>query len=433
MDVEDRYLGVRLIDNTDTLYGWIRLNAKLGEGTIKDFAIQLEPSVTIQAGEISCDMLAGELPSGPFELCSNMCKTLIAPSPFSVSYQWLKNGQPITGAINTSYEACEGGAYSVVLMQPSGCIDTSNTAEVIELPNSDPPIVTRIADTLYSSPALTYQWYRNNLLLPSATDQSYVPAANDLNYKVKVVYSNGCELSTDSIVFGSCKLTNLALNPEDDAEICSGSDIELTIQSVTNFGFQWMKDNFIIPGAITFAYFASEDGIFHCLMSGYDMVCNSDSIIVKTFEQPVITQHQDTLISSYANTNQWRINGIPIAGAVLQTYIPVLPGNYTVRVNAPAGCQVSEPVNVTFTSTVDSIILPQVIQVSITGKSVTVTFSNSDYLDGDLTIFNALGQVVRKLKVDGSFMTIPFANESGWFIIEVKNKGQRVMAAVAVF
>ncbi len=46
-------------------------------------------------------------------------------------------------------------------------------------------------DTLYSSNAVTYQWYFNGYKIPGATDSIYIPTANG-NYKVRTTDVNGC-------------------------------------------------------------------------------------------------------------------------------------------------------------------------------------------------------------------------------------------------
>ncbi len=55
------------------------------------------------------------------------------------------------------------------------------------------PVVSLINDTLFSSPATTYQWYFNGYQIPGATNAFFVPAQSG-NYKVRITDSNGCVL-----------------------------------------------------------------------------------------------------------------------------------------------------------------------------------------------------------------------------------------------
>ncbi|PWK74226.1 putative secreted protein (Por secretion system target) [Mucilaginibacter oryzae] len=57
-----------------------------------------------------------------------------------------------------------------------------------------------------------------------------------------------------------------------------------------------------------------------------------------TLSKPVITQNGNTLTSSFADGNQWLLNGAVIDGATAATYQPVQSGYYTVQVTLSNGC-----------------------------------------------------------------------------------------------
>ncbi|HEY4198203.1 MAG TPA: S8 family serine peptidase, partial [Mucilaginibacter sp.] len=54
--------------------------------------------------------------------------------------------------------------------------------------------------------------------------------------------------------------------------------------------------------------------------------------------KPVITQDGTTLSSNFSTGNQWYFNGVIIAGATGQTYLPTLSGTYRVDVTLSNGC-----------------------------------------------------------------------------------------------
>lgn len=59
------------------------------------------------------------------------------------------------------------------------------------------PVITQHGDTLFSSVAQGNQWYKNDVAIDGATDQTYV-CTESANYKVVVTYlSNGCSSSSE--------------------------------------------------------------------------------------------------------------------------------------------------------------------------------------------------------------------------------------------
>jgi hypothetical protein len=64
-------------------------------------------------------------------------------------------------------------------------------------------------------------------------------------------------------------------------------------------------------------------------------------------EAPLITQHNDTLFSSYGVKYQWFMNGLPLAGGNDAYLVPMLSGAYQVSITDEGGCdsELSEPLN----------------------------------------------------------------------------------------
>jgi hypothetical protein len=83
--------------------------------------------------------------------------SVLSSSP-ATSYQWLRDGNPISGATNSEYIAQQSGAYRVVTFAQSGCSDTSAPTTVvltgIRDQQSDKKLVT------YPSPAQEMLHYK---------------------------------------------------------------------------------------------------------------------------------------------------------------------------------------------------------------------------------------------------------------------------------
>lgn len=119
-----------------------------------------------------------------------------------------------------------------------------------------------------------------------------------------------------------------------DTAICQ-SPVNLS-SSVQLYDYHWSNGS-----TVENAYIAQEDTIFAWAREE-DQGCQvfSDTVIVtqeSTWPNPVISQQGDSLVSSVAPNYQWYKNGLPISGAVFQSFVPQTPGIYTVAVQNPSG------------------------------------------------------------------------------------------------
>ncbi|MDD3878035.1 MAG: T9SS type A sorting domain-containing protein [Bacteroidales bacterium] len=51
--INEKYYGLRILQGTDTLYGWVRIHATLEQAIIKDYAYNATPGEALLAGQIS--------------------------------------------------------------------------------------------------------------------------------------------------------------------------------------------------------------------------------------------------------------------------------------------------------------------------------------------------------------------------------------------
>ena len=71
------------------------------------------------------------------------------------------------------------------------------------------PAINRNGDTLYASAGVSYQWYKNGVLIPGATNATYGMTHNDGNYSVQVTDLNGCIGTSGSYAVINLGITNL--------------------------------------------------------------------------------------------------------------------------------------------------------------------------------------------------------------------------------
>ncbi len=131
-------------------------------------------------------------PPSPSEAClSDTLKLSASPNGSQYSYQWYRDGIILNGQINNKYSPFLSGDYSVVV-SISQSKDTSEAHSVIILPSPTPTISFDGAN-LFSTPAVSYQWYLvGSGEISGATDSLYTPTLTGV-YEVEVTDNNGCK------------------------------------------------------------------------------------------------------------------------------------------------------------------------------------------------------------------------------------------------
>ena len=148
------------------------------------YLIPGQPIITIQAGTQT--------------FCSGGYATLLA-SPSGNSYQWKKNGNNINGATNNNYTATQTGNYKCAVSY-NGIVNTSASIAITRYTTPTATLTPTgtvnfcsgqsVALNVNLQSGVTYQWYRNNILISGATLSSY-SASYAGNYKCIVTKTNG--------------------------------------------------------------------------------------------------------------------------------------------------------------------------------------------------------------------------------------------------
>jgi hypothetical protein len=136
------------------------------------------------------------------------------------NYQWSRNGIPV-GMDSSGYSdnaLSDGDVISCSVTSslscavPSTAVSNSLTVTVYALPIAT---ISASNDTLIASTALSYQWYRNNILVTGATGQTLVPTLSG-TYRVFVTDAHGCQNMSSPFVFtgiAASPLANLKVYP----------------------------------------------------------------------------------------------------------------------------------------------------------------------------------------------------------------------------
>ncbi len=111
-----------------------------------------------------------------------------------MAYQWYKNDELIEGATTQKYAVLDAGSYKVQITNPDGC---SSFSQPITRCFPNPTITVSPDFELVASVGLKYEWYKDNELIPDATEQVLQVFENG-NYSVKVLNFEECEARSDS-------------------------------------------------------------------------------------------------------------------------------------------------------------------------------------------------------------------------------------------
>ncbi len=315
--------------------------------------------------------------SGDTTICSGKSVTLNAGAMSGVNYQWFHNGFRIAGATDSSYQAWEGGLYSVRVF--STCSGDSATSRNIQVTVNTLPARPTISASgplsfcsgdsvvLTSSAVSGNRWYKDNLLISGATGRTYVVRSGG-SYRVLV--SNDCSIAGSD----SLRITVSAglVKPEipfiysvGDTTFCQGSSVLLKVAGRTGVSYKWFRNGSVIPGAIDTAYRTWDSGRY--AVKAYSL-CSGDSAASRSIHISVLAYPDSlhvtasgplsfciggsvTLTASAAANYHWYKDGQSIAGARGRSYTATTTGSYRVYTTNACGTNASVPIPVKVSNT----------------------------------------------------------------------------------
>ena len=283
--------------------------------------------------------------TGGYTVCGS--SALLLQSSSATGNVWFFNGTPLDST-SASLTVMQGGNYSVAVINPAGCSDTSVVEVVTADPGPPTPLLTASGSTticigssvtLSSLSSAGNQWYEGDSVLPGMTGFEYLVSQAG-QYWVQVTDPYGC-FANSAVV--TVQVNNdtagesvvPTLTPVGPLTLCSDTAVLLTASQAVNY--QWFWNGDAIPGengdtlAVTLSgTYTVATGTAGCGTVG----ALSDSVVVAYLNQwvPVITMVNGLLVSSSATGNQWYLNDSIVQGATHQQYTPPGPGSYTVRV-----------------------------------------------------------------------------------------------------
>ncbi len=214
---------------------------------------------------------------------------VVAEGNGTLTYQWYKNDEAISGATSATYEITsvslsDAGSYKVVVTNSlNGTSKTadSNVSVVTVLEIAKVPVIKTDLSATESvneeatltlnveaegNGTLTYQWYKDNAAISGATSAIYEIASVSLSDagSYKVVVTNTLNGTSEEITSTECAVTVkeiakapvITTNLSATMEVNEGTTFEFTVEAEGNgeLSYQWYRDGIIIVGAVTDSY-----------------------------------------------------------------------------------------------------------------------------------------------------------------------------------
>lgn len=321
--------------------------------------------------------------------------TVSNPIP-GYSYQWQLDGVDITGATGTTYSTTIIGIYSCVVsascgtaasnpikITEGGIVAELNPSGVIEICSGTSVVLNATQGTGYS-----YEWYRNNVLLPGITTDTFATSTHGFYYCI--ISSGSCTSTTNTVEVKVLNATTPTIGHSTPLSFCPPGYVVLFANTDPGITYQWEVNSVPIAGATSPTYSVTSPGLYRVLETlgtcskytsklNVSLATSVNAAITST--ATVVSCSGSDVILTVANAipgygYQWSKNGVAIAGATDTTYATSEAGDYFCEVSASCGIDTSNTITL-LPGEIDAEISPAGNVAICLGSSIMLTAAPS--------------------------------------------------------
>jgi gliding motility-associated-like protein len=317
----------------------------------------------------------------------------------TLDYQWQKDDDNIIGADQATYKTKEQGVYTVKISlkatcsrtnssQPFTIVITGSSTKINAQPLT-PCIGGNTTITAISGNNLSYQWYKDNVLL-SAEILNKIKVNQAGKYHAIVTNAiENCISKSDTLTIKFELYGRTKLAKTENTAICPTKSITFSAENNTNYSYQWYKDDVELSGITNPTLPVNDIGKYY--VSIVDNVTNciikSDTLEVTFRPLPTVNITParnateicdgDSLKLEATTGNykyQWYKNDVKIVGSTKANYNAKQAGKYKVLITDSNDCEnTSTDYPITVAVTIP-IVLDTILAVC-EGETQTVTLN----------------------------------------------------------
>lgn len=378
---------IQLQLNNSTLLGWYRNDTLISGHFAHNLQVQqsgfyyviaqstthcIDTSNRISI-QISAAPAVSIQPANAPTFCAGDSLLLRANGPAGLVYQWMRNGNALTGATTDSLYAPLAGNYSVVVTDTNGCSFVFGPLTVSQF-SPTPVTITAQGPTAFcegdtlllqasSGPSFRYQWFNNQTLLSNDT-LSFLRVTQSGTYAVRVSNQNGCYSQSTALAVVVHPKPNSGIQPTGTQFICSSDSMTL-VGPASMQSYQWLRNGLPIIGATSPVYNTNVAGSYR-LMATNNFGCVDTSLATLIQIRPVPVVTISSLIPNtlcIGDTNfvfvqsasasglqyRWMHNGTALPNAAGDTIAVFQGGVYYLIATDSFGCsEISNTLNIFF-------------------------------------------------------------------------------------